>query len=56
MKAGFYDELEELQGKNNTYYTGALMAFELTERNTAFSTGLVKKCFGSTTEPFFIKV
>ncbi|CAM6111386.1 unnamed protein product [Calypogeia fissa] len=55
MKAGFYDKLEELQGKNNTYYTGALMAFELTERNTSFSTGLINKCFGSATEPFFVK-
>ncbi|CAM6097433.1 unnamed protein product [Calypogeia fissa] len=55
MKAGFYDKLAELQGKNNTYYTGALMAFELTERNTAYSTGLIQKCFGSTSEPFFVK-
>ncbi|KAF9603315.1 hypothetical protein IFM89_034664 [Coptis chinensis] len=35
---GFYEKLEsELQGLNNTYYVGSLMAFELTERNSSYA-------------------
>lgn len=46
MKAGFYDKLEnELQGQQNTYYVGGLMAFELTERNSSYAMALVRKHF-----------
>ncbi|XP_057823986.2 uncharacterized protein LOC131036178 [Cryptomeria japonica] len=47
MKAGFYDRLEELQGQENTYYVGGLMAFELTELNSTHAIDLVCKHFGS---------
>ncbi|EPS61871.1 hypothetical protein M569_12922, partial [Genlisea aurea] len=46
MKNGFYDKLELLlQGQNNTYFVGGLMAFELTERNSAYSMALIRKHF-----------
>ncbi|KAL0418546.1 UNVERIFIED_CONTAM: hypothetical protein Sradi_1268100 [Sesamum radiatum] len=42
MKDGFYDKLEFLlQGQQNTYYAGGLMAFELTERNSSYALELV---------------
>ncbi|XP_077254119.1 uncharacterized protein LOC143893052 [Tasmannia lanceolata] len=48
MKCGFYEKLEsELQGSQNTYYVGGLMAFELTERNSSYSVGLVCKYFAN---------
>lgn len=47
MKDGFYDKVEtELQGQNNTYYVGGLMAFELTERNSSYAMAMVRKNFG----------
>ncbi|KAG9450664.1 hypothetical protein H6P81_010629 [Aristolochia fimbriata] len=46
MKKGFYEKLEtELQGSQNTYYVGGLMAFELTERNSSYAMALVCKHF-----------
>ncbi|CAI9106622.1 OLC1v1005818C1 [Oldenlandia corymbosa var. corymbosa] len=46
MKEGFYDRLEnEIQGQQNTYYVGGLMAFELTERNSSYAMALVRKRF-----------
>ncbi|NER10009.1 NAD(P)-binding Rossmann-like domain-containing protein [Muriicola jejuensis] len=45
FKEGFYDRLEEMQGKNNTYFTGGLMAFELIEPILNYSDSLVKKYF-----------
>ncbi|KAK9170077.1 hypothetical protein Syun_002217 [Stephania yunnanensis] len=48
MKDGFYEKVElELQGNQNTYYVGGLMAFELTERNSFYSMALVCKQFAS---------
>lgn len=48
MKGGFYEKLEtELQGQQNTYYIGGLMAFELTERNSSYAMGLVCKHFAT---------
>lgn len=48
MKNGFYDKVEtELQGQNNTYYIGGLMAFELTERNSTYAMALVRRHFAS---------
>ncbi|XP_048557931.1 uncharacterized protein LOC125538701 [Triticum urartu] len=46
MKDGFYGRLEsELQGFQNTYYVGGLLAFELTERNASYSIAAVCKHF-----------
>lgn len=45
IKEGFYDHLEELQGKNNTYFTGGLMAFELIEPILNYSDNLVNEYF-----------
>ncbi|KAI3716520.1 hypothetical protein L1987_67454 [Smallanthus sonchifolius] len=55
MKDGFYEKLEnQLQGQNNTFYVGGLMAFELTERNSSYAFGLVLKHFASDNpEPSF---
>ncbi|MCO5574407.1 hypothetical protein L7F22_028192 [Adiantum nelumboides] len=50
MEDGFFDKLEEMQGVNNTFYVGALMAFELTERNAAYSVNLMAKHFATTSE------
>ncbi|KAI3791351.1 hypothetical protein L2E82_05117 [Cichorium intybus] len=48
MKDGFYEKLEhQLQGQNNTFYIGGLMAFELTERNSSYAFSLVMKHFAS---------
>jgi hypothetical protein len=46
MAAGFYDKVEALQGKNNTYWAGSLMNFELTERTAAYAMVLADKYFG----------
>ncbi|KAF9608286.1 hypothetical protein IFM89_008571 [Coptis chinensis] len=46
MKLGFYEKLEfELQGLNNTYYVGSLLAFELTERNSSYAMAMACKPF-----------
>ncbi|KAL2238642.1 UNVERIFIED_CONTAM: Long-chain-fatty-acid--AMP ligase FadD26 [Sesamum indicum] len=46
IKNGFYDKVEmELQGQQNTYYIGGLMAFELTERNSSYAMALVRRHF-----------
>lgn len=45
IAAGFYDELEELQGKHRTYYTGAAMNFELVEKVVEYSKALVEREF-----------
>uniref|UniRef100_A0A0D3FWZ1 4-coumarate--CoA ligase n=1 Tax=Oryza barthii TaxID=65489 RepID=A0A0D3FWZ1_9ORYZ len=46
MKDGFYERLEsQLQGFQNTYYVGGLLAFELTERNASYSIMAVCKHF-----------
>ncbi|KAG8389051.1 hypothetical protein BUALT_Bualt02G0189100 [Buddleja alternifolia] len=46
MKNGFYEKVEtELQGQQNTYYIGGLMAFELTERNSSYAMALVHRHF-----------
>ncbi|EYU46303.1 hypothetical protein MIMGU_mgv1a021307mg [Erythranthe guttata] len=48
IKDGFYDKIEtQLQGQNNTYYIGGLMAFELTERNSSYAMSLIRKHFAS---------
>ena len=47
MHDGFYEQLEELQGKQNTYYVGGLMNFELVETIAEYSRALVEKNFPS---------
>ncbi|KAL4576881.1 hypothetical protein LXL04_012981 [Taraxacum kok-saghyz] len=48
MKEGFYDKMEmELQGQQNTYYVGGLVAFELTERNSTYAMNLIRKHFAN---------
>ncbi|MEM7214499.1 MAG: FAD-dependent oxidoreductase [Pseudomonadota bacterium] len=46
MQSGFYRDLENQQGVNNTYYAGGLLAFELVETIAEYSRHLVKKHFG----------
>lgn len=43
--AGFYGELEALQGHRNTYYSGGLLAFELVETIAEYSHHLVQQHF-----------
>ncbi|XP_042447175.1 uncharacterized protein LOC122032000 [Zingiber officinale] len=51
MKEGFFEKLEsQLQGFQNTYYVGGLMAFELTERNSSYAMALVCKYFANDSE------
>lgn len=45
MRDGFYHELESLQGKNRTYFTGALLNFELVESSIAYSKHLIQQHF-----------
>lgn len=45
IKEGFYDELEEMQGKNKTFFVGGLMAFELIEPILNYSENLVNEHF-----------
>eukprot|EP01018_Ginkgo_biloba_P017034 Gb_16376 [translate_table: standard] len=48
MKRGFYERMEkELQGRQNTYYVGRLMAFKLTELNSFYAINLVCRYFAS---------
>ncbi|KAI7736757.1 hypothetical protein M8C21_012632 [Ambrosia artemisiifolia] len=48
MQEGFYDKMEnELQGQQNTYYVGGLVAFELTERNSSYAMNLIRKHFAN---------
>lgn len=43
--AGFYDQLEALQGQQNTWYVGGLLDFELVERIIRYSRKLVDEKF-----------
>lgn len=45
LRQGYYDELEDLQGNLNTYFTGGLLAFEVVENIVAYSNALVKRFF-----------
>ncbi len=51
MKKGFYEQLENLQGYRNTYYTGGLMNFELVEQIIAYNRNLIAKNFPAHREP-----
>ena len=43
--AGFYDQLESLQGYRHTFYAGSLLAFETVGNTVAYSRGLVNRYF-----------
>lgn len=45
LDAGFYDELEAIQGCNATYWTGALLNFELVEKVMEYSKHIVERFF-----------
>jgi len=45
MENGFYQKLEKLQGKNNTYYIGELSAFATLELTAAYARHLIEKYF-----------
>lgn len=45
MSAGFYDQLESLQGFRQTFYSGSLLAFETVGNTVAYSRGLVNRYF-----------
>jgi len=45
LAAGFYEDFEALQGRNATYYSGALAAFECVEDAMAYSADLVERFF-----------
>ena len=43
--AGFYGDLEAMQGHRRTFYTGGLLAFELVETIAEYSHDLVRRHF-----------
>ena len=45
MEKGFYQKLEKLQGKNNTYYIGELPAFATLELTASYAKNIVEKHF-----------
>ena len=45
FSAGFYDQLESLQGFEQTYYNSSLLAFETVGNTVAYSRGLVNRYF-----------
>jgi protoporphyrinogen oxidase len=45
MRAGFYEDLDDLQGRWRTFYTGELMSFPLVELVARNSTTLVERFF-----------
>jgi Flavin containing amine oxidoreductase len=45
MANGFYDELEAIQGQNNTFYVGGLMNFELVETIMNYTKHLIEQRF-----------
>ncbi|MFG2192937.1 FAD-dependent oxidoreductase [Streptomyces sp. NPDC048639] len=45
LASGFYRELEELQGRSNTFFLGALPGFDLTESVARHATALIEDRF-----------
>jgi hypothetical protein len=45
MQAGFYDQMEALQGKNNTWYVGGTLSFETVEHSARYAQTLVQTYF-----------
>jgi len=48
FKSGYFDKLEDMQGKNNTFYNMGLNSFELIEPITRYSKYLVSKYYTGT--------
>jgi predicted NAD/FAD-binding protein len=46
MAAGYYEQLEALQGANRTYYAGEVMSFASVELCARYSEALVRRHFG----------
>ncbi len=51
LRAGFYSQLEALQGQRATYWIGGLMDFEAVENTAAYAQQLVQKHFTQISEP-----
>jgi hypothetical protein len=45
MQSGFYDQMEALQGQNNTYYVGGTLSFETVEHSARYAQTLVQAHF-----------
>lgn len=45
IREGFYDKLDSIQGKNNTIYSGEILAFPSVETSISHSKDLVNKMF-----------
>jgi hypothetical protein len=45
MQNGFYEKLELLQGRNNTFYVGGSLSFETVEHSARYAQSLVQKNF-----------
>ncbi len=45
LERGFYQDLEDLQGRLHTYYAGSLLSFETVEHNAAYAEALVGRFF-----------
>jgi len=45
FSAGFYDQLESLQGFQQTFYDSSLLGFETVGNTVAYSRGLVNRYF-----------
>lgn len=45
MKNGYFDQLEAMQGCNNTYYAGELLNFSTVNFSAEYSQKLVERCF-----------
>jgi oxygen-dependent protoporphyrinogen oxidase len=45
MQSGFYERIEALQGRNNTFYVGGTLSFETVEHSARYARSLVQKNF-----------
>jgi protoporphyrinogen/coproporphyrinogen III oxidase len=45
MQGGFYERMEALQGRNNTFYVGGSLSFETVEHSARYAQDLVQKSF-----------
>lgn len=50
MAGGFYDDLENLQGSNHTYYAGEIMTFATIEHCARYSRHLVERFFAGSAD------
>jgi hypothetical protein len=45
MRGGFYERVEALQGRNNTFYVGGTLSFETVEHSARYAQALVQRNF-----------